>query len=162
MHIILANVPIKIWPFPPKFQNFILKAGTKANATINNKDISLSNIQILLGVPKLPKNNWVITSKGLACAIHKRSMQHKISADKIAPPFINKDFCQDIFTLLLIWNKGSLFFIYKASLLTKLVINKPTSSLVVVLASTIPFTFPWHKTKILSLNASNTSKSSPT
>jgi hypothetical protein len=85
MQIRVAKQLIRIWPLPPKFQNFILKAGRRAKPTINNKEAVWTKIQNLRSVEKMPSNRSGMTLKGLLPVVRPSNKQARSKPTRIAP-----------------------------------------------------------------------------
>ena len=94
----VAQAPMRICPSPPRFQNFILKAGVRARETLRRTASSLRRIHIFLSVPKAPYIIVPKTLKGFNPVMAVVTMAHTIRAATMAPILTAQ-----------VWIKGSSF-----------------------------------------------------
>ncbi len=150
-----ARLPARIWPSPPRFQNFMRKAGVSASATQCRMAISCSRVHTLRCVPKAPLNMVAYTLMGFRPVVMVVMKPQTTTARRMAPRRTERD-CQSGSSLRLV------MCITYASPPPSLVIMRPTSFLVAVRPSTMPLTLPPQSTRMRSQSSSSTSRSSPT
>ena len=150
-----AKQPMRIWPSPPRFQNFMRNAGVSATEMQSRMASSWRSDQVLRAVPKAPLIMVAYTSMGLRPVVMVVMKPQTTSAMTMAPRRTASDCHSGISLRLVMW-------ITYASPPPSLVIMNPTSFLVAVRPSTMPLTLPPHRTRMRSQSSSSTSRSSPT